>query len=520
MSGDGDTAPPEPLIGWQSPTQELRCNGGDTYEGDRAIGIARVAGLELDPWQQRLLRESLGVDPVTGLWSAFEVCWIVSRQNGKSTALFARALLGLFLLGEREISWTAHRYDTAMDAFNKMVKLIKGTPELRSELAQTRNEGISTTHGNESITLRSGQRISFKTRTDESGRGLGGDLVIIDEVQDAKLAQMAATLPTLGAKPNPQVIYAGSAGGPRSYVLGNLVHRATATEPGDPVRDRLYFAQWAADEDDDPAAPETWAKANPSLNLRLDVETMAGFYRQWRYELAYFGMEHLGQGNYPRPEGEDWIIPSADWLRREDRDSTPVTDLVLAVDGTPDQQWATISLAGFRSDGIIHFGVIAHERGTRWTVHRLAELAHELELDTPILLDPKSPVAYLLADYEQIGLDVKTLTPTEWADMTSWLISAGTERSDADDWQPQFFHPGQPLMTSALAAATVRNRGDRVVLSRQSGDVPSSPLTASALAGYGLVLLGRIAKPPPSPEIVPASTQGTWDRPNFAGMSF
>lgn len=520
MSSAGVTAPPEPIIGRQTPTQELRCNAGDTYEGDRAIALAKLVGLNLDPWQQHLLRESMGVDHETGLWSAFEVCWIVSRQNGKSTALFARALAGLFLLRERSITWTAHRYDTAMDAFATMVRLIKETPELRQELAQTRNEGISTTHGDESITLRTGQKIRFKTRTEDGGRGLGGDLVIIDEVQDAKLNQMAALLPTLGAKPNPQVIYAGSAGGPRSSVLGNLVHRALGSDAS--VQLRLYFAQWAADEGDDPAAPETWAKANPSLGIHLAIETMAGFYRQWRFELNYFGMEHLGIGNYPRPEGEDWVIPSADWLLREDQTSEATTELLLTVDATTDMQWATISLGGYRSDGSIHFGVIAHERGTRWTVHRLAELAHELNITNPVLMDSKSPVAYLLAEYEQIGLDVHAVTPPEWADMTAWILAAGTERPEADatDWKPQFLHPGQPILTSSLAASKVRSRGDRVVLSRQTGDVPSSPFTSGALAAYGVLLLGREPSPPPAPELIETPSSGGWDRPDFAGMSF
>ena len=51
--------------------------------GDEAVALARMAGLELDEWQQAVLRASLGEKP-DGKWSAFEVGLCVARQNGKN----------------------------------------------------------------------------------------------------------------------------------------------------------------------------------------------------------------------------------------------------------------------------------------------------------------------------------------------------------------------------------------------------------------------------------------------------
>lgn len=511
---------PSDLLGWQRPTQEVRCPGDNQTMGRAAVLLAAEAGLVLDDWQQHLLVESMGLRD-DGLWAAFEVMWIVSRQNGKSTILLARALAGLFLLGERDVVWTAHRYDTVMDAFKTLRRLIWETPRLKQELARTRNNGISTTHGDESITLRTGQRVRFKTRTPDGGRGLGGDVVFIDEVQAAQHSQMSAMLPTLGARPNPQIIYAGSAGGPKSHVQGDIVHRALDAED-DEARDRLYFAQWAADPDvDDPAVPETWAKANPSLNRHLAVETMAGYWNSWRYKPDFFFTEHLGVGNYPRPEGEAWIIPSSSWLAREDEDSEAVTQLVLAADASPDLQWASISLAGYRTDGRIHTGLVAHEHGVRWTVPRLAELVEAFGVTHPVVIDARSPLAYLLADMEQVGIDVHTLTSEEWADASAWFVQAGTEQPPDDDpeWKPQFFHSGQQPLTVALAAASVRSRGERFVLSRQAGQVDVSPLTSAAQAGYGVLLLGREPGPPPAPLPVETTSRG-YVSPNYSTMNF
>lgn len=47
--------------------------------GQEAIELARLAGLQLDDWQQWLMVESLQVGS-TGRWSAFEVGVILPRQ--------------------------------------------------------------------------------------------------------------------------------------------------------------------------------------------------------------------------------------------------------------------------------------------------------------------------------------------------------------------------------------------------------------------------------------------------------
>lgn len=487
-------------------------------EGDAAIALAADAGLYLMPWQQMALVEGMGVDSA-GDWASPDVALIVSRRNGKSVVLAARALAGLFLLSEKQIVWTSHRYDAAMEAFKLMRRLIWETPQLKAQLARTRNQGISTKNGDESITLKTGQRMSFKTRVPDGGRGLDGDLVFIDECQGAQYAHLSALLPTLQMMDNPQVWYAGSAGGSSSVVQGDLVHRATETPVDSPDRLGLTLLGWGADEDDDLGDPATWAKSNPAYGYRMPPQNMANSYRKWRYRLDYFAREYCGVGNYPKPETERWLIPSSHWTGElEDPGSRIVGSAVLAIDGMRDQSRASISCSGYRPDGTVHIETLAHERGNRWLPDQLAALQASMDTVPEVIVDPRGPVAWLIPDMEAMGIRFRLLTPDEAAEACAWVLTVGNEQrplpaNDEDEsgkaaaalWRPQLHHPGQVVLTVALAAAKVRRVGDRQVLSRQTGDVDSSPFISAVFAGYGLQLLGRQASPPPDPVSVARS---------------
>ena len=524
------------LLGRQTPTHELQCPYERTL-AEPAIGLIADCGIVLDPWQQNTLRWNMGVD-AKGLWTAYENVEIVSRRNGKSIRLLARALAGLFLLRETNLLWTAHRYDTVQVSFRLMAALIKNNPDLRGELLPKRNEGISTKNGEESITLRTGAVINFKTRGNDTARGFDGDLLIVDEAQAATAEQMSAIGGTLVNADNPQIYYAASAGGPKSHVLGDLVHRALNTREGDPVRERLYFAAWSAEEDDDPSSPYTWAKTNPAYNLRMKPETMQAKYNELRYRPAYFLQEHCGVGNYPRPESETWIVPALDWEARADEDSTPVGPVVLAAHAHPDQSSASISLAGYRTDGAVHMQMIAHDRGTRWVPSRLVELRAALSTTGPVIVSAKSPLGYLVRDIEALGIEVRLLTPEEQQDAASWFITSATEerppepdpdalpdvRATQEDlrarWRPSVRHRNQASLTVALAEASLRMVGERYVISSYA-PIDVSPLISAVYAGHGLALIGQDPAPPPSPRLLDSTTShARGDAGDFNTMNF
>lgn len=213
------------LLGSQTPRYHL-VPPARSSAGPEAVELAASAGLVLDPWQVDVLEGALG-ERDDGSWAASEVGLVVPRQNGKGGIVEARELAGLFLFDEKLILHSAHEFKTAAEAFRRLRDLIVNTPDL---LAQVAPRGIHTSHGEEGIELRTGQRIRFVARSTGSGRGFTGDLVILDEAYNLSGATISALVPTMSARPNPQLWYTSSAPLPRqeSDILRRLCRRGRA----------------------------------------------------------------------------------------------------------------------------------------------------------------------------------------------------------------------------------------------------------------------------------------------------
>src|SRR5436190_676323 len=190
------------LLGAQEPRLLALPEGGVSSAGEEAVELARVAGLELDPWEEFVLARALA-ERADGKWAAFEVGTVVPRQNGKGTILEARELAGLFLFDEGLLIHSAHEQATSSEHFRRLLNLIEGVPEFdRRVLKAPKGKGA------EAIELRGGQRILFKTRTGGGGRGLTGDFVALDEAMILPVATTSALVPTMAARSidgNPQL---------------------------------------------------------------------------------------------------------------------------------------------------------------------------------------------------------------------------------------------------------------------------------------------------------------------------
>jgi len=155
------------------------------------------------------------------------------------------------------------------------------------------------------IELKTGQRLRFVARSAGSGRGFSADVVILDEAYELGDKEMEALLPTLSARPNPQVWYASTAGNMDSVQLGRVRERGlTGSDPS------LAFFEWSADAEDDPADPATWAKANPGLGIRITEEYVGR--EQASLSAEGFARERLSIGDYPTGAEGDWAVVSED----------------------------------------------------------------------------------------------------------------------------------------------------------------------------------------------------------------
>jgi phage terminase large subunit-like protein len=438
------------------------------------VDLAASAGLVLDPWQAFVLDQSLG-ERADGKWAAFEVGVIVSRQNGKGAILEARELAGLFLFGEQLLLHSAHEFKTASDAFRRIAALVQDNRQFERHVKR-----IRTANGSEMIELKSGQRLRFVARSAGSGRGFAADVVILDEAYELGDAAMAALLPTLSARPNPQIWYTSTAGNEMSVQLGRI--RERGVRGGD---ESLAFFEWSAGEDDDPGSPDTWAKANPGMGIRISEDYL------WREHAALsapaFATERLGIGHYPVDLLNAWaVIAKEPWSGLVDRGSAardPVAFGLEVTKVTPHRLMAAIGTAGVRPDGHSHVEVVDHHEGTAWVVPRMLELWQRWR-PCAVVVDPTSHAGALIEELEKAGVEVvKPFGPRDAAQAFGQFRNAVAE-SDLR-------HLDQEPLNAGLAGALIRTLGDGEAWDRRNAAVDIGPLVSVTLALWGANKFGR-----------------------------
>lgn len=463
------TSPPDVLLGSQEPSK-LVVPPRTGSAGAEAVELAESAGLILDPWQRTVLDAALSERP-GGQWAAFEVGVVVPRQNGKGAILEARELAGLFLLGEELILHSAHEFKTGQEAFRRILALIENTPELDRLVKRVR-----TSHGEEGIETRSGARLRFVARSSGSGRGFTGDCMIMDEAFRVSPAMMAALLPTLMARPNPQLWYTTSSPfeiDEHSEQIRSLKARADSEDPG-----RLVWAEWSNPRDVDPGDRQAWARANPALGTRIPAEMVEAAYNTLPLEV--FLVENLGVW---KAQSVSAKIPEHLWAATTVDASPSLDGPVFGVDIPPDRSAGSIAVCSRDEPGSDSFtGELAdRRRGTEWIVARVIELADRYS--APVVLDAAGPAFSLVSDLEAAGVKVHTTNTREFTAACARLFDG--IRNDA------FHHTSQAALDAAVLGASDRRVGDAWAWSRTSSTVDISPLVAVTLALWGASTLDQ-----------------------------
>lgn len=479
------------LLGSQHPRFEI-VPPARSSAGAEAVELAASAGLILEPHQAHVLEGALGERP-DGTWAAFEVGVVEPRQNGKGGVITARELAGLYLFGEELQTHTAHRFDTCLEGFRRIRDYIEGTPDLSRRVRK-----VTEAHGQESIELfNPTQRLIFKARSKGSGRGFSGDAVYLDEA--FWLLDLGAMLPTMSARPNPQLWYLSSAPQPRieSDVLRRLCRRGRMSAEGKIKTRRLAYFEWSATMEDTASRQEweeavvgilddrnAWAEANPGVGYRITEE----FIQSERDAMTDddFARERLGL--YPEvAESVEAVIDEADWRTCLSPDSRPADPVTFAFEVSVDRRWAVIGSAGVSSAGGIHVEIIEDRRQTGWVVDRLIEL-RDRHHPAAVICNPAGPAGGLLAECERKGLQIGVPDPTkpgkfrgvtgrDYTQACAGAYDAVTEHR----WR----HIDQPVLNMAIANAVKRSVGDAWVFDRD-GATDVSPLLAVALAAWNV----------------------------------
>jgi phage terminase large subunit-like protein len=425
--------------------------------GPEVAELAASAGLVPDPWQRDVLDGALE-ERGDGKWAHFEVDVIVSRQNGKNGGILApRQLAGLFLFGERTQTHTAHRLDTCLEHFRFMRDLVNGCQEFRRLVKK-----IPEANGSESIELVTGQRLLFKARSKQSGRGFTGDTVYYDEAM--RIAELGDMLPIMSARPNPQVWFTSSAPLPRaeSDILRSICKKGRRGSR------RVFYIEWSCPEDADLDDRANWWAANPEMGGRLTEE----FTENERNTLTdeEFGRERLGI--FQEDVGE-FVLSADDWQATCAKKMTLSDPVTLAVDVTPDRSYAAIGAAGStsKSDGV---ELIDHRRRADWIVPRVIEIAGKHEI-TGVVVDGGSAAASLIGELQDAGIEVFVASVSDHRQACGIFYDAVVSHD--------LTHLDDPPLEAAVAGATKRVSGDAWLWDRRHVDI--CPLVAVTLALWG-----------------------------------
>jgi hypothetical protein len=217
------------------------------------------------PWQKWLAEHSLKMKPDGRYHHPISVA-TVARQNGKSTYMMARILMGLFHWDESLQVSTAHRLVTSLEQFRAIVQIIEENADLANQVKRIRWQ-----HGAEEIQTITGNRFIIKAGG-SAARGLSKpETIHMDEIRELHdMETFAAMRYTLMAAKNPQVNCFSSAGDSHSVVLNLLRERGLAAASG--AADDVGYFEWSAPTDE--ISLENAAFANPGLGITIHPDNI------------------------------------------------------------------------------------------------------------------------------------------------------------------------------------------------------------------------------------------------------
>jgi hypothetical protein len=434
--------------------------------GLEAVELYESTGERLDPWQKLVLIDGCGERP-DGTWSAFEVATVVPRQNGKGTIIEAREMGGLYLFGSRMIIHSAHEFKTAAEGFRRIRTLIDNTDDLRRKVKK-----ITDSHGEEGIELLNGHRLRFMARTRGSGRGFSADDLILDEAYNLASASVAAMLPTLSARPNPQIWYFSSAPLLDSDQLRKLVARGRSDDPAQ----RLAYFEWSAARGASLDDLEALAQANPGLGIRLSLDfcqTERDAMDAVDYERERLGIEQDVTGSS--------VIDMRIWAMLQDK-YVINGRLVIAFDMDNDRSHTSIAVAAGRPDGLLQAELIDNRTGhPYWLVDRIIELNRKHK-PVQIIVNGNSPANTEITKLEDKGVKIYKMSAAEMATACGQFYDHC--RSDPEHQPTGRFAPNKALNAS-VSGARKRELGDGWAWARRDATVDISPVVSVTAAMWG-----------------------------------
>lgn len=488
-----------------------------TSKGFACIEFAEdILEITLLPWQRALLIRALELNP-DGTYRFKTILLLVARQNGKSTLMQVLALWRMFAEGAPLVIGTAQSLDIAEEQWAGAVEIAEGIPEL-AELI----EHVDRTNGKKALRLDSGERYKVAAASRRGGRGLSGDLVLLDELREHQNWQAwGAVTKTTMARKLAQIWAASNAGDMASVVLRrlrSLAHRALGWPDGKDGMDdldKLGDSQDETTEVDDSlgifewsSAPgrgvwdrEGWAEANPSLGYTIDLRSIAAAAStdpEWvfRTEVMCQFVNMLGTGPFPTGSWAATLDAKND---RAEREVTRDLDrpACYGIDMSHDRTMVYIALAFWDTEGRIRGEIVAQRAGPDWVLPWLLSPARKIAPTHVAFQRRGAPISSMWGEFEDAGIEV-----TPWGEdkLAGWhgavydmIRKAATDESPKGETDDEFrdrvriSHGAQPVLDVAASTAQIKPVGDGWVIDRKASPADASPLLAF-IAAVGLLL--------------------------------
>lgn len=422
-----------------------------------------------------------------------KVILLVGRQNGKSTVMQALTLWRMFVDRCNLVIGTAQDLEVAEALWAESLEMAEETEDLKLEIGK-----IERQPGRKKFILRTGETYKVKAASRRGGRGLSGQLVLLDELREHQSWDAwAAVTKTTNAQERAQVYGISNAGDATSIVLRYLRKMAhaelgdpdginEAVAPGDLLGEddeiddsALGIFEWSAKPGAAIDDRGQWAQSNPSLGYRVRESTLASDMKtdpEW-----VFRTECMCQWTDGSLEGP---FPPGAWEAGTDTTSQIVGDAVkVGIDVSFDRSRTHIAFSGPAVDGRPHVEVVASRAGTDWVLPWLQERKDIVEGVAG--QGRGAPVSGLLQELKEAGLPVE-----EWqgSDLTNGsgafydLVRANGLR-----------HLPQPVLDVAAATAVTKPSGDGWLWDRRNSPTDVSPLIAANAAVW---LLNRPVEAP------------------------
>lgn len=482
-------------------TEPLRKLTPKTSAGFACIEFAEeVVGIELLPWQKWLLIHALEL-LTDGTFRFRTVVILVARQNGKSTLAQILALFFMYVRRAGLIIGTAQNLDIAEEVWQGAVDIAEDVPELADEIA--RQGGIVRVNGKKALVLETGERYKVQAANRRGGRGLSGDLVIMDELREHQSwdSWSAVTKTTL-ARIYAQIWALSNAGDASSIVLAHLrrmAHLALGDPDGlndtpellseddvpdeidDLEDDALGIFEWSAPPGSSVSDRDAWAQANPSLGHTITERAIASALRtdpEWVFRTEVLCQWSSGTLEGPFPPGT-WEA-GRDTRPAADRSSiATATKIWVGVDVSIDRSFAHIAFAARNQHGRPHVEVVASRAGVDWVLAWLTERIVRLPIVEIVGQGNGAPVSALLEDFEAAKLPV---LPWKGPD-----LPAGCARFFDMIRNNEISHLEQPVLDVAAATAVTKPLGEAWVWNRRQSPADIGPLIAANAAIWALM---------------------------------